>query len=381
MRDAVSLLGEMLKLGVQPNEATVSTLLNGCFAHGNVSAARHAAEIVRAHAHGASDEALAHAVDSSMIVGLCRSAELGEARDPGRLREALKLFVSRVAKEEAREAREAREAEEARAAREAEEAEEAEEATEPEEAEEVVAEPQRRAGQETRAEQVRLATVEETATARPRRAGRARRRGGRTDSRVPLMGTRTCNALLSALVALGELSSATRVLQAMDAGAAEPPNAYTLCIMMRAHGGRVDMRRAEDLWQRLETQGWIDTVGLNTWLQVCLSAGAPARALQAFQRAKVDLPALRFDTVRTTSPHQRTAYHRTSPHGITATGRRHLPLPHSCRAGAKSLGRTRNRASAVPPCTCLVTCRPKSEAWPPGPQERSPLSARPSPPL
>jgi len=171
------------------------------------------------------------------------------------------------------------------------------------EATEVAAEPERKAKQERRAEQegvaeqVRLATVEETSTAHPRRAGHARRRSGRADSRVPLMGTRTCNALLSALVALGELSSATRVLQAMDAGAAEPPNAYTLCIMMRAHGGRVDMRRAEDLWQRLETQGWIDTVGLNTWLQVCLSAGSPARALQAFQRAKVDLPALRFDTV------------------------------------------------------------------------------------
>mmetsp|Transcript_21336 Transcript_21336/g.43154 ORF Transcript_21336/g.43154 Transcript_21336/m.43154 type:complete len:794 (-) Transcript_21336:377-2758(-) len=241
VREAVSLLKEMLSLGVRPNEATVSTLLNGCFAHGNVSAARVAADTVRAHAESEGDGALIHAVDSAMIVGLCRASQASEPRERRLLREALDLFVSLNG----------------------------------------TAEGGGGVG----------GTAEGDGSVRGRSSSSTAMRG------MPVMGTRTCNALLSGLVSAGETSSAVRVLQAMDRGQAEPPNGYSLCIMMRAYGARSDLARAEAVWRRLEGQGWVDNVALNTWLQVCLAAGSPKLALQAFQRAKVEWPSVRFDTV------------------------------------------------------------------------------------
>ena len=111
--------------------------------------------------------------------------------------------------------------------------------------------------------------------------------GGRPPLRTD---TRTCNALLAALVSSGETASAERVLSAMERGAAEPPNAYSLCIMMRAHGGRRALAPAQAMWQRLCERQWVDTVALNTWLQVCMACGEQRRAMQAFQLAKSDMP-------------------------------------------------------------------------------------------
>ena len=48
--EALGLLEEMLAFGVTPNEATVSTLIGGCFDRDNATAARLAAAAVRAHA-------------------------------------------------------------------------------------------------------------------------------------------------------------------------------------------------------------------------------------------------------------------------------------------------------------------------------------------
>ena len=90
---------------------------------------------------------------------------------------------------------------------------------------------------------------------------------------------RTCNALLSSLVSFGELGGATRVLEAMDGGAASKANGFTLCMMMRAHGQRRQFAEAEALWERLNQRRWVDTVALNTWLQVCMGCGQQRRAL------------------------------------------------------------------------------------------------------
>ena len=95
---------------------------------------------------------------------------------------------------------------------------------------------------------------------------------------------------LAALVSSGETASAERVLSAMERGAAEPPNAYSLCIMMRARGGRRALAPAQAMWQRLCERQWVDTVALNTWLQVCMACGEQRRAMQAFQLAKSDMP-------------------------------------------------------------------------------------------
>ena len=44
--------------------------------------------------------------------------------------------------------------------------------------------------------------------------------------------TRTCNALLAALLSLGEIGSASRLLSLMEGGLAGRPNAYSLSLMM-----------------------------------------------------------------------------------------------------------------------------------------------------
>jgi pentatricopeptide repeat protein len=125
-------------------------------------------------------------------------------------------------------------------------------------------------------------------------------RGATTGTRRgkdPLICVRTCNALLSSLVSFGELGGATRVLEAMDSGAASKANGYTLCMMMQAHGHRRQFAEAEALWTRLSERRWVDTVALNTWLQVCMGCGQQRRALQSFQTAKVDMPNVKLDLV------------------------------------------------------------------------------------
>ena len=245
--EALALLDEMLSARVRPNAATVSTLINGCFDRGNVSAARLVGHAVSAHAAAAGDARLARAAEEAMIVGLCRplyqygseqytsalasasdsasaasalQEETGRARDTLRLRDALRLFVSCVSSDD---------------------------------------------------------------------------EGGSSNKRR--LGTRTCNALLAALVAEGEVTSAGKVLQAMEDGSSEPANAYSYCIMMAAYGSRRQLRQAEQLWKRLWEQGWVDTVALNAWIQVCVSNGEMRRALQAFQNTKAEQPNLVLDKV------------------------------------------------------------------------------------
>ena len=94
-------------------------------------------------------------------------------------------------------------------------------------------------------------------------------------------GARTCNALLAALVASGEITSAARVLAAMDAGVAAAADAYSLCIMMRGYGARRKLREVEGLWQRMLDGGLVDVVVLNTYLKACALSGDVPRALQA----------------------------------------------------------------------------------------------------
>jgi pentatricopeptide repeat protein len=83
----------------------------------------------------------------------------------------------------------------------------------------------------------------------------------------------------------------------MDSGAASKANGYTLCMMMQAHGHRRQFAEAEALWTRLSERRWVDTVALNTWLQVCMGCGQQRRALQSFQTAKVDMPNVKLDLV------------------------------------------------------------------------------------
>ena len=65
---------------------------------------------------------------------------------------------------------------------------------------------------------------------------RARRGdGGTAAARRPRLDVRTCNSLIAALGTSGELSSAERVLRAMDSGLAAPPNGHTLCLLMCSH--------------------------------------------------------------------------------------------------------------------------------------------------
>ena len=110
-------------------------------------------------------------------------------------------------------------------------------------------------------------------------------------------GARTCNALLAALVASDEVTSASRVLEAMDAGAAAAADGFSLGIMMRGYGARRQLGKVESLWRRITDAGSVDAVALNTYLNACARCGDVPRAMQAFQRAKVDLPSLTLDKV------------------------------------------------------------------------------------
>merc|ERR1719424_345811 len=83
----------------------------------------------------------------------------------------------------------------------------------------------------------------------------------------------------------------------MDTGGAEGPDAYTLCILMRAYGARRQLDTAHALWERLYASGWVDTVSLNAWLAVCVANGAERLALQAFQRVKQAAPSVPLDRV------------------------------------------------------------------------------------
>jgi pentatricopeptide repeat protein len=104
---------------------------------------------------------------------------------------------------------------------------------------------------------------------------------GRGRSRVPV---RTCNALLSALVSLGELSLASRALASMESSpSSDKPNAYSLSILLAAHGRAGQLRQAAALWARLRAGGWVDGVALNSWIGACANNGQLRLALQAFQ--------------------------------------------------------------------------------------------------
>lgn len=106
----------------------------------------------------------------------------------------------------------------------------------------------------------------------------AERRGW---SQVPV---RTCNALLSALVSVGELTLASRSLALMDSSpSAASPNAYSLSILLAAHGRAAQLRPAAVLWGRLRAGGWVDGVALNSWIGACANNGQLRLALQAFQ--------------------------------------------------------------------------------------------------
>jgi len=110
---------------------------------------------------------------------------------------------------------------------------------------------------------------------------------------------RTCNALMAALVASDEVESAVRVFSVMDTGDASSANAYSLCILMRGFGAQRNLHRVEVLWRRLLQEGKVDTVALNTYLNACAQCSDVPRALQAFQKAKSDLPhvAAAFDHI------------------------------------------------------------------------------------
>jgi pentatricopeptide repeat protein len=93
------------------------------------------------------------------------------------------------------------------------------------------------------------------------------------------------------------MESAASVLAFMDRGGAQPPNAYSLCIMMRAYGARRQLKRADELWGRLRERQWLDTVGLNTYISACMACGEQRRALQAFQMVKAESPRVLLDKV------------------------------------------------------------------------------------
>ena len=252
--EVLGLLNEMMDRGPRPNAATVSTAINGCFDLSNVTAARRVAKGIKNYAEALGDPHLSRASDNALIVGLCRPlyGTKGKqmTRNRAQLREALKLFVDGCAQVTSEQMRSAREYDGGYA----------------------------------------LAKNGGGLGGRQRRdlsqdyGGRSGGGGG-----VPLTCVRTCNALIAALAACGEVDSASRVLSAMDRGAASEPNAFTLCIMMKAHGDRKQLRKASNIWQRIIQRQWADTVGLNTWLRVCMANGEREAALQAFQMAKSEL--------------------------------------------------------------------------------------------
>jgi len=198
--EALALLDEMLKLGVSPNEATVSTLITGCFDRGNVSAAREAADTVRTHASQVGDARLALATDEAMIVGLCRPRQptsaaddashqvslpldTGRARDPQRLRDALRLFVSCQSSSVSRGNSASRSPNGGGASS---------------------------GASSSSSSSSSSASSSATSNSSGQRSDAYAAANGSADGLR--LGTRTCNALLAALVASGEVSSATHVL-------------------------------------------------------------------------------------------------------------------------------------------------------------------------
>jgi pentatricopeptide repeat protein len=196
--EALALLDEMLKLGVSPNEATVSTLITGCFDRGNVSAAREAADTVRTHASHVGDARLALATDEAMIVGLCRPRQptsaaddashqvslpldTGRARDPQRLRDALRLFVSCQSSSVSRGNSVSRSPNGGGAS----------------------------SGASSSSSSSSASSSANSSSSGQKSDAYAAANGSADGLRL---GTRTCNALLAALVASGEVSSATHVL-------------------------------------------------------------------------------------------------------------------------------------------------------------------------
>jgi hypothetical protein len=190
----------MLKLGVSPNEATVSTLITGCFDRGNVSAAREAADTVRTHASHVGDARLALATDEAMIVGLCRPRQptsaaddashqvslpldTGRARDPQRLRDALRLFVSCQSSSVSRGNSASRSPNGGGASS---------------------------GASSSSSSSSSSASSSASSNSSGQRSDAYAAANGSADGLR--LGTRTCNALLAALVASGEVSSATHVL-------------------------------------------------------------------------------------------------------------------------------------------------------------------------
>ena len=199
--EALALLDEMLTRGVRPNDATVSTLITGCIDRGNVSAAREAADTVRTHASHVGDARLALATDEAMIVGLCRprqptseaddashqllesSLPLDTARDPRRLRDALRLFVSCQSSSVSRGNSVSRSPNGGGASS---------------------------GASSSSSSSASSASSSASSSSSGQRSDAYAAANGSADGLR--LGTRTCNALLAALVASGEVSSATHVL-------------------------------------------------------------------------------------------------------------------------------------------------------------------------
>ena len=198
--EALALLDEMLTRGVRPNDATVSTLITGCIDRGNVSAAREAADTVRTHASHVGDARLALATDEAMIVGLCRPRQptsaaddashqvslpldTGRARDPQRLRDALRLFVSCQSSSVSRGNSVSRSPNGGGASS---------------------------GASSSSSSSASSASSSASSSSSGQRSDAYAAANGSADGLR--LGTRTCNALLAALVASGEVSSATHVL-------------------------------------------------------------------------------------------------------------------------------------------------------------------------
>ena len=252
---ATALLRQMVGAGVRPNSVTANTLLMAALDARNITAAKTIAAVLKLSATQSGDATLAHATDCAMIVGLCRpvSATLAGATTGADL-----LGGGGGGGGGASSAADAAAAKSARS--------------------------RVRVTEALR----RFIALCEAPSPGP---GGSRGAAGLRPS------TRTCNALLSALVSLGEAKAAVRVLALMEGGAAQPPNAYSLCLAMIGLGQDGQLGRARQIWARLRAQGWADTVVLNSWLQCCVRAGAMEQALQAFQQVKADNPTLKLDVI------------------------------------------------------------------------------------
>lgn len=244
---ATALLRQMVGAGVQPNSVTANTLLTAALDARNITAAKTIAAVLKHSATQSGDTSLAHATDCAMIVGLCRPVSALAAATGADLLGG--GTASAVASDAAA----------AKATR-----------------------------SRVRVTEALRRFIDLCEAPSP----------GPGESAAGLRpSTRTCNALLSALVSLGEAKAAVRVLALMEGGAAAPPNAYSLCLAMIGLGQDGQLGRAKRLWARLRAQGWADTVVLNSWLQCCVRAGAMEQALQAFQQVKADAPTLKLDTI------------------------------------------------------------------------------------